>query len=263
MVKGTVLVDDREPLELREWVGKMFPEEVVVEDERMEAGDFAFLYDDPALPSIGIARKEVSDFISSLFGGNLETDLAKMIPVYDKNILLLEGVMAGEGWGGVTAMISPLLPSLDQQVSKLASKDGRVWYPTRPLLPTRRLANLFLSIQMNGVDLVWSPHVTATAGILVGMWGYLADPSHRFLRRYVRERREKGMDPKVESLLGLWPGLRQPAAEELLKAYGGDLGEILFVISQGGWKALKARGIGPKAIANLKKLVGEKEEKGA
>ena len=80
-----VIVDSREPLELKEWVPRMFQaHNIEAAVQALDGGDFALLL--PEL-NVGVSRKTLGDFVSSLYGGNLETDLAKMEPLYGQRIL--------------------------------------------------------------------------------------------------------------------------------------------------------------------------------
>ena len=98
-----LIIDTREPLGLVSVTEKLFlANQVPVEIRTEEAGDYIFYYDEGPLTSVAISRKSLPDFRSSLYKGNLETDLAKCLDGgFDKVILLIEGAMGIEPHGKV------------------------------------------------------------------------------------------------------------------------------------------------------------------
>ena len=210
--------------------------------QALDGGDFALLL--PEL-NVGVSRKTLGDFVSSLYGGNLETDLAKMEPLYGQRILLLEGSYAAER-GEIPA---GFLPAEVQRV--FDAKSGREF------LTTQRFANVLLAIQRHEVELVLSPSLAATPGVLLGLYRYLSNPSHRFLNRLPKQERVKGRE-QIEAVMGLCR-VPQDVAETMLAQFKTLPGLLRVLLLSPGMRKVElegVRGLGPKRIAEIELVLG-------
>jgi ERCC4-type nuclease len=80
-----LLVDNREPLDLRTAIKESIPQAQV---ERMAASDYLIFDEDGH--SIGIERKEIKDLINSISQRKLKRQL-ESLSQFDRGILLIEG----------------------------------------------------------------------------------------------------------------------------------------------------------------------------
>jgi len=240
-----LIVDTREPLDLVARTEELFlSNQVPVEIRGEEAGDYLFLYEEGPLTSVAISRKSLPDFRSSLFKGNLETDLSKCLDGgFDKVILLVEGAM-GVSHGKVCRL-------------KVLDTKDYLYSVNMEMVEPGRFANLWLAIQAQGVDIVWSPSIEDTPGVLMAMWRYLKDPAHSFLQRYVRIQRSRGTDlmtRQADALMGLWPHLPEDVAKAILGYCGGMRATLAALVEEPEF-LLRVKGVGHKRLGQVKELL--------
>lgn len=141
-----IVVDQREPRTLISVIQRAVGEENV-KLALLETADFAIFDDDGCC--LGIERKTIPDFLGSFASGRLVKQLGRLRVQY-KPILLLEGIWA-------------LTPNM--RVKTGLDLNGRVsWRATGWHHAAVQMA--LLSIQRDGIQLLWTPDHRGTADLL-------------------------------------------------------------------------------------------------
>jgi len=198
----------------------------------MPYGDYA--WGDVNGNQVGVERKDVRDLLTSAMTGRLEQQIAGCMEEYDKVVLLCEGrfypTRGGDAIGvNETGYISPAQEK-----------------------PFKAMGGLLLSLQHNGVDVVYSLDVAHSGLLLQGMYEYTQKLEHKFLRRYIRTKPTiHHVDPKVDVLLAIAKvlGVRLTviASTRIIEKYE-SITEALRCVDEWG----QVQGVGPKIVSGMK-----------
>ncbi len=183
---------------------------------------------------IGVERKEIRDLLTSAMNGRLEQQLAGCLEEYDKVVLLIEGRFYPTNGGDAIGV------------------NGNSFLSPPQKKPFKAMGGLLLSLQSNGVDVVYSGDVTHTGFILQGMYEYTQKADHKMLRRYIRTKPTiHHVDPKVDVLLAIAKVLQVRlsviAATRIIEKYGA----ITVALDQvDDWQYVQ--GVGPRIVEGMK-----------
>ena len=231
-----IQIDYREPQEIKDTLAKLLPTSV----ENMEAGDYAFIWYN--MNSVGIARKEIKDFVSSLNSAWLDEDLNKCIRAFDYVFLVIEGV-----WdtleGGELVVYKP-------------SKDKKYFYRNMYAanMEVSRLYAAIESLHDQGIMVRFTCSMAGTARFIESLYKR-KEEKHTLLHRYAKPRLPTlwTPDPYVRMLLSL-PGIRlgEKQAKALLAKFNTPWG----VLNASEKELKEVEGIGEGTVKQLYDCIG-------
>ena len=190
-------------------------------------GDYQF-YGHEGL-CILVERKAIGDLLKSLGEGRLQKQLRDMLTQENtETVLLVEGY-----WS--------------------ATDDHRIRYKGGiSKWNLSSVMNFLLSVQLEGVRLMFSPHQYGTAHLLVKMHQFFEKPEHKALAA-----RPKPLfcsdglrEQQLYFLMGL-PGIGEELAHRILDHFGSPA-EVLYAVH----RLPEVEGIGRKTLARIEKVLG-------
>ncbi len=231
-----IQIDYREPEEIKQSLAKLSPTSV----GNMEAGDYAFIWHN--MNSVGVARKEIKDFVSSLNSAWLDEDLNKCIRAFDYVFLVIEGV-----WdtleGGELVVYKP-------------SKDKKYFYRAimSPNTQTKQLYAAIESLHDQGIMIRFTCSMAGTARFIESLYKR-KEEKHTLLHRYVKPSLPTlwTPDPYIRTLLSL-PGVRlgEKQAKALLAKFSTPWG----VLNASSVELKEVEGIGEGTVKQLYDCIG-------
>ena len=215
-----ILVDNREPEIIAKRLGELA--KVVF----LPYGDYWFYTADGS--RVCIERKTIADLLNSLREGRLQQQLRRMLQEDAEVILLIEGYWTCnkdfkiKHGGGLTGW-------------DLAS-----------------LSNFLLTVQREGIRLVYSPNQGATAYLLVQLYRYYQKPKHKALT--ARPKPVFVFDDlkarQVYFLMGL-PNVGETTARKVIERF-----PVLAEVFLNPHLLESVPGIGPKTVQRIVEILG-------
>jgi len=210
-----LLVDDREKA-AAQYVRRLAAEDVPATVKRLDVGDFMFRdWED----SLVLVSRKAGDLMDSIYSKHLNEEMDRCI-------------RAVESYGR-----------------------GSVWFLyeshySRDFNPTLFDATV-ISLQLSGVRFLWTTDVPRTLAILYkrAMAGWPVTLGRALKQPDVAPWQR---DERVPRLMAMWPRLSERLAVKLLRKYGTIKG-VIQAVEAGG--KLDIAGLGPKSIANVRKVV--------
>jgi len=189
---------------------------------------------------ITLERKEVHDFACRV--DDLELQLKKAIQtIGDKGevLLLIEGIM--EPVDGSTVLYRQ-------------KKDGSLFFRERVInRPYAYYMGFLWRLDKLGVSTFWTASQRGTAAALVEFVRCSNKPEFTTFQRYIKQKPAiKNLNPQVERLMGLSPGLGVVRAQALIQTFG----TVWQVINAQEEELLKVKGMGEVTIKNLLDGIG-------
>ena len=239
MSSNPLLVDTREPAFMTDYI---IEAGAPAKDEKLHEGDYSFYGGDGGL--VLVSRK-ASDLLDSIFDGHLQDEFDRMISAVNLGggqvWFLLEGVWAQHG-----ATVS------------YYTATGTKWfklYATHHRVQPGILEGLQISLQSAGIQMLTTTSQKHTAVTLAKLYKRAQEgwPS-KITKPVPRAKLRFSTDERVRRLMGLWPGLAEKEAAQLIGQFE-TITEVVRLAHEDDAALLAIPGIGIKTLTNLKGIL--------
>lgn len=192
-MSGEIIVDIYEPNAIKVALGDM------VTVAPLETGDYIWL--DSEARTLGLERKEASDYTSSLTSGRLSEQLKRLIETYDFPILLTEG-------------------NFNSNHDGLVMVPGKNGHLINKHIPFMAIQSSLFELQLAGVYHLHANNQQTTARLIKGLYEWSQKKEHSLLNARSRINTITGRaDDPIWLLMGL-PGIGVTLAKSLLELFG-------------------------------------------
>ena len=207
---------------------------------RLAGADYAFLDRDNVLE--GIERCSIGNFIQKVFSKELESQMVKCSQLYNRVILLVEGVY-------------------DEVEDFLAvHKESKMGYYRTRIYPHTRytyVVAVLVALSDMGIEILYSPNFSCTMTTIRIIYQQRTK-SEEDLRLFKSMRKVKiptklTANPAVPRLLALCPRLGERAGLQLINKYGS----IWAILNTPDTELLTSKGFGKGLLEKLKESVGK------
>jgi ERCC4-type nuclease len=194
---------------------KYLPHKTCVEVKRLVHGDVEW---DGKDARVYVELKRADDLVQSLLSGHMQDQEARMLELDGDKYVVVVGEILADSRGGTLTN-----PRTDPLID-VGSPEGK-WYKysfteshemTDHRFPYSGVMNYLSRLQELGIGVVWVGKESDLGLALFGMYNRSLKVKSSMVARTV----SKKLDPQVQAVMVMYPGLRMQAAESLVERYG-------------------------------------------
>ena len=198
-----------------EQLPKYLPHKTCVEVKRLVHGDVEW---DGKDSRVYVELKRADDLVQSLLSGHMQDQEARMLELDgDKYVVIVGEVRSGQSGDTWTEHIpSKITGSTGMDAMLRTGFEEATRYYKAFRFPYSGTLNYLSRIQELGIGVV---HVAQEADLGIALFG-MYNRSLKVKSSMVARTVSKKLDPQVQAVMAMYPGLRMQAAESLVERYG-------------------------------------------